>query len=147
LTDQIEERATHYIDEINNLGGALKAIEKGYIQREIATSAYDYQRAVDTGEQVIVGVNKFTVKEEEMPELLEIGAEVEAKQLERLNKLKQERDNPGVAKALDKVRAVAKSDQNIMPALIEAVKTYATLGEISDALRDVFGEYREPSIL
>ena len=147
LTDQIEDRATHYIDEIDNLGGALKVIEKGYIQREIATSAYDYQRAVDTGEQVIVGVNKFTVKEEEMPELLEIGAEVETKQLERLSKLKRERDNPSVAKALDKVRAVAKSDQNLMPALIEAVQTYATLGEISDALRDVFGEYREPSIL
>jgi methylmalonyl-CoA mutase N-terminal domain/subunit len=147
LTDQIEEQATHYISEVDNLGGALKAIEKGYIQREIATSAYDYQRAVDTGEQVIVGVNKFTVKEEETPELLEIGAEVEAKQLEGLSKLKRERDNASVAKALDKVRNVAKSDQNIMPALIEAVKTYATLGEISDALRDVFGEYREPSIL
>jgi len=135
-----------YINEIDKMGGALKAIEKGYIQREIATSAYNYQKAVDSGEKVVVGVNKFTVKEEQAPKVLEIGEEVEKRQTERLKRLKQERDNQKVSEVLDRVRNVAKSDENVMPALIEAVKAYATVGEISSALRDVFGEYREPNI-
>jgi len=147
LTNQIENKTMQYIDEIDEMGGALKAIEKGYIQKEIATSAYNYQRAVDSGEQAIVGVNKFVVEDEQLPEILEIGMEVEQKQVERLAGLRQERDNKEVSEVLDRVRSVASSDQNIMPVLIEAVKAYATVGEISDALRDVFGEYREPSIL
>jgi len=147
LTNQIEDTAMKYITEIDKMGGALKAIEKGYLQKEIATSAYNYQRAVDSGEQVIIGVNKFTAEEEQVPELLEIGPEVEAKQIERLNKLKRGRDNQRVNKVLDRVRNLARTDENIMPVLIEAVKAYATVGEISDALRDVFGEYREPNIL
>ena len=146
LTNQIEDKAMRYINEIDKMGGALKAIEKGYIQREIATSAYNYQRAVDSGEQVVVGVNKFTVKEEQAPKVLEIGEEVEKRQIERLKRLKQERDNQKVSEVLDRVRNVAKSDENVMPALIEAVKAYASVGEISSALRDVFGEYREPNI-
>jgi len=147
LTNQIENKAMAYINEIDKMGGALKAIEKGYIQKEIATSAYNHQRAVDSGEQVIVGVNKFTVEEEHLPETLEIGIEVEQKQIERLRGLRQERDDQKVSEVLDRVRNVASNDENIMPVLIEAVKAYATVGEISDALRDVFGEYREPSIL
>ena len=147
LTNQIEDRAMRYISEIDKMGGALKAIEKGYIQEEIASSAYNYQQAVDSGEQVVVGVNKFTVKGEQAPKTLEIGIEVEERQIERLRKLKQERDNQKVNQVLDRVRKVAGSDENIMPILIEAVKTYATVGEISDALRDVFGEYREPNML
>jgi methylmalonyl-CoA mutase N-terminal domain/subunit len=147
LTNQIEDKAMRYITEIDKMGGALKAIEKGYIQREIATSAYNYQRAVDSGEQVVVGVNKFTVREEQAPKVLEIGEEVEKRQIEGLKRLKQERDNQKVSKVLDEVCDVARSDENIMPALIEAVKAYATVGEISNALRDVFGEYREPNIL
>jgi len=147
LTNQIEDRAMSYINEIDKMGGALKAIEKGYIQKEIASSAYNHQRAVDSGEQVIVGVNKFKVKEEQAPKTLEIGIETEKRQIERLKRLKQERDNQKVSKVLDRVSNVARSDENIMPILIEAVKAYATVGEISDALRDVFGEYREPSIL
>ena len=147
LTNEIENKAQAYIEEIDKIGGAMKAIEKGYIQREIANSAYDYQRAVDTGDQVVVGVNKFAKKDETPLEILEIGTEVEEKQKERLSKLRQERDEQKVSQALDEVRRVAESDQNIMPVLIEAVKTYATVGEISDTLRDVFGEYREPSIL
>jgi len=125
----------------------MKAIEKAYIQREIANSAYDYQRAVDAEEQVVVGVNKFAKKEESLPDILEIGTEVEEKQKERLARLRQERDNQKVSQLLDEVHRVAEGDDNIMPVLIEAVKTYATVGEISDALRDIFGEYREPSIL
>lgn len=147
LTNQIEDRAMSYISEIDKMGGALEAIEKGYIQKEIASSAYNYQRAVDSGEQVVVGVNKFTVKGEQAPKTLEIGIEVEKRQLERLRRLKQERDNQKVNQVLDRVRKVAGSDENIMPVLIETVKTYATVGEISNALRDVFGEYREPNIL
>ncbi|MBU2608533.1 MAG: methylmalonyl-CoA mutase, partial [Chloroflexi bacterium] len=147
LTSEIEKQAMAYIEEVDKIGGAMKAIEKGYIQKEIANSAYDYQRAVDSGEQVVVGVNKFTIKDETLPELLEIGTEVEETQKERLAKLRQERDNQKVNQLLDEVRRVAESDDNIMPVLIEAVKAYATVGEISDALRDVFGEYREPSIL
>ncbi|MDO8568726.1 MAG: methylmalonyl-CoA mutase family protein, partial [Dehalococcoidales bacterium] len=146
LTGQIESQAMKYLDEIDRMGGALKAIELGYIQKEIAKSAYEYQKAVDSGEQVIVGVNQFRVDDEPKPQILEIGDEIEQSQVARLKKLKAERDNHRVKAVLDKVRDVAKSDENIMPVLIEAVKIYATVGEISGALRDVFGEYREPSI-
>ncbi len=147
LTNQIEEGIQKYIDKIDEMGGVLEAIKNGYIQREIMRSAYDYQRAVDSGEQVIVGVNKFTTEGEHAPRLLEIDEAVEKKQIERLKKLKQERDNEGVSQVLNKVRQVAQSDENVMPVLIEAVKAYATVGEISNTFRDVFGEYREPSII
>jgi methylmalonyl-CoA mutase N-terminal domain/subunit len=147
LTNQLENRILDYISEIGEMGGALKAIEKGYIQGEIARSAYDYQKAVDSGEQVVVGVNKFATEEENVPETLEIGVETERKQVERLKRLKKERGNQRVSQVLGRVRSVAKSDENIMPVMIGAVKAYATVGEISDALREAFGEYREPSIL
>ena len=147
LTNQIEDKTLGYISEIDKMGGALKAIEKGYIQKEIANSAYNYQRAVDSGEQVIVGVNKFVVKEKHALKTLEIGIETEERQIERLKSLRQERDNQKVSEVLDRVRSVARSNENVMPILIEAVETYATVGEISDVFRDVFGEYREPSIL
>jgi len=147
LTKEIEDKAMSYISEIDKLGGALKAIEQGYIQREIARSAYDYQRAVDSGEQVVVGVNQFATKDEREPETLAIGAETERKQIDRLKRLKQERNNQRVNEVLNRVRDVARGSENIMPVLVEAVKAYATVGEISDALRDVFGEYREPNIL
>ncbi len=117
------------------------------MQSEISRSAYNYQRAVDAGEQVIVGVNKYTTKEAQTTRLLEIDENVEKKQVDRLTKLKRERDNKKVKQVLEEVRKVAKTDENIMPVLVEAVKAYASVGEISDALRDVFGEYREPSIL
>ena len=147
LTKQIEDKAMGYISGIDRMGGALKAIERGYIQKEISYSAYNYQRAVDSGEQVVVGVNKFISQDEPEPEILEIGVETERKQVERLKRLKRERNNQRVNEVLSRVRDVARSSQNIMPVLIEAVKAYATVGEISDALRDVFGEYREPNIL
>ena len=147
LTNQIEDKAMEYVSEIDKLGGALKAIEQGYIQREIARSAYNYQRAVDSSEQVVVGVNKFVTKDEREPEILAIGAETEKKQIDRLQRLKRERDNQRVSEMLNRVRDVASGSENIMPVLIEAVKAYATVGEISDTLRDVFGEYREPNIL
>jgi methylmalonyl-CoA mutase N-terminal domain/subunit len=147
LTNHIENEAMRYIDEIDKIGGTMKAIEMGYIQKAIASSAYSYQKAVDSCERVIVGVNKFTTEEETLPEILEIDIETERKQVERLERLKKERDNQKVNEVLSKVRDVARSDKNVMPILIEAVKAYATVGEISEALRDVFGEYREPNIL
>jgi len=147
LTNEIESKAMAYIAEIDRMGGALKAIERGYVQREIATSAYNYQRAVDSGEQAIIGVNRFATEGDSLPETLEIGAEVEQKQIEGLGRLRQERDGRKVREVLDGVRHVAGSEENIMPVLIEAVRAYATVGEMSDALRDVFGEYREPSIV
>jgi len=147
LTSKIEEGVQKYIATINKMGGALEAIKKGYIQREIRRSAYNHQRAVDTGEQVVVGVNQYTSEEQTPLELLEIDESVARKQLERLNKLKSRRDSDKVHQLLDKVRQIASSEENIMPVLIEAAKAYATVGEITDALRDVFGEYKEPSVL
>ena len=147
LSNQIESKVTAYLDDIDRMGGALKAIERGYIQQEIANSAYDYLMAVDSGEQVVVGVNRFVTDEDYTPKTLEIGVEVERKQIERLRRLKSERDNGKVGQTLDSVRTVARSSGNIMPVMIDAVKSYATVGEISDALRQVFGEYREPNIL
>ncbi|MFH1775468.1 MAG: methylmalonyl-CoA mutase family protein [Chloroflexota bacterium] len=148
LTNHIEDGIFRYIKQVDEMGGALEAVRKGYVQQELARSAYDYQKAVESGEQVVVGVNKFTVEGDVTPELFELDQTVEEKQVKRVEKLRRERDNKQVEQALARVREVAKrSDENIMPVLIEAVKTYATIGEISDALRDVFGEYREPSFL
>ncbi|MGD8501582.1 MAG: methylmalonyl-CoA mutase family protein [Phycisphaerales bacterium] len=147
LTNRIEEDIQKYITTIDGMGGALEAIKRGYIQREIRRSAYNHQKAVDSGEQVVVGVNKYTSDEPPALELLEIDEIVARKQIERLKKLRSRRDNDKVTQTLDKVRQVAGSEENVMPVLIEAVKAYATVGEISDALRDVFGEYKEPSVL
>jgi methylmalonyl-CoA mutase N-terminal domain/subunit len=147
LTSEIEKRVQAYLDEIDRIGGSLKAIEKGYIQQEIANSAYEYQKAVDSGEQVIVGMNKYATDEPHGAELLHVGAELEAKQMERLRKLRAERDGQRVTQVLSKVRSVAESGENIMPVMIEAVDAYATIGEISDALRQAFGEYRERNVV
>jgi methylmalonyl-CoA mutase N-terminal domain/subunit len=147
LTDKIEKGINDYIKKIDELGGAVKAIKQGYVQREIARSSYDYQRAVDSGEQAVVGVNKFNAKDEHPVNLFVFDESVEKKQIRRLKKLKQTRDNGKVESALKEVKRVAGTGANVMPALIEAVKTYATVGEITDVFREVFGEYREPSVL
>jgi len=147
LTNELERGMKEYIEAIDEMGGALKAIESGYIQKELVRSSYDYQKAVDSGEQVVVGVNRFRVEEKLDADLLEIDERIERKQKERLKKLRKERDNKKVKRTLNKVHQMAESDENIMPVLIEAVKTYATVGEIADALRSVFGEYHETSII
>ena len=147
LTDQIERGVNDYIAKIDEMGGALEAIKQGYIQREIRRSAYNYQRAVDSGEQIVVGVNAFTSEEETDTEIFEVDPAIARKQIERLNALRASRDAEQVRQALDEVRRVATTDENLMPALISAVRAYATVGEISDTLREVFGEYREPSFL
>ncbi|MBW1645727.1 MAG: methylmalonyl-CoA mutase family protein [Deltaproteobacteria bacterium] len=143
LTNQIEEQALAYIRKIDDLGGVVKAIEAGYIQQEIGDSAYAYQKAVETGEAVIVGVNKFTIEEAPPENLLMIKPEVEVRQREKLARVKAGRDQQAVQESLSRLRQVAEDGSNLMPAILAAVKTYASLGEICDVLRQVFGEYRE----
>ena len=146
LTNEIEQRAMEYIEKIDNMGGAVVATEKGYMQREIVESAYKYQREVETKERVIVGVNDFTVEEEVPIQILRVDPEVEKKQVERLGILKNNRDNQKVKAVLNELRNAAEKDENLVPQILNAVKTYATLGEICDALREIYGEYKAPSI-
>jgi len=144
LTKEMEERAMKYIDRIDSLGGVIPAIEKGFFQREIADAAYKYQKEIERRERTIVGVNDYTVDEDWVPvELLRVHPEVEEAQTARLQKLRRTRDNKKVKALLDKLHDEADGDTNLMPTIIEAVKSYATLGEITDVLRTVFGEYRE----
>jgi methylmalonyl-CoA mutase N-terminal domain/subunit len=143
LTSQIEDGAKKYIAKIDELGGVIKAIETGYIQNEIQNSAYQYQKDVEKGEQVVVGLNKFTVEEKPLGNLLRVDPEKERFQKEKLAKVKAERDNSAVQAALKKLQTAAQGADNLLPPTLEAVKGYATLGEIADVLRGVFGEYRE----
>ncbi len=144
LTNEIEKRAFEYIEKIDKMGGMLKAIESGYVQREIAESAYNYQKAVESGEQVVVGVNKFTIEEDKKDlEILKINEEVEKRQVEKLKKLKQERDNTLVKDRLEKLKKAAMGSDNLMPYILDCVRAYCTLGEMADVLREVFGEYQD----
>ncbi|MBT9166946.1 MAG: Methylmalonyl-CoA mutase [Syntrophomonadaceae bacterium] len=147
LTNQIEQEAADYIAKIDELGGAVAAIEKGYMQREIQQSAYTYQRQIESAERVVIGVNKF-LQDAEMPkDLLKVNPAVADSQVEKLKTLQNSRDQRQVADALRNLRTVAQTSHNIMPALINAVKAYATLGEICDILREVFGEYQQQVLL
>jgi methylmalonyl-CoA mutase N-terminal domain/subunit len=142
LTDRIEAKAQEYIDRIDQMGGAVVAIERGFIQKEIADSAYRYQREIEKGERIVVGLNKFQVKEEEKPkDLLKVDPSVGDRQVARLKELKAARDNAAVQQALAELKIAAEGDANLMPPILKAVKTLATLGEICDTLRSVFGEY------
>ena len=147
LTDAIEKAAEAYIAEIDRRGGMVQAIEQGYPQLEIAESAYRDQQRFDSGEQVIVGVNKYTVPEERPVDILRIPVELEERQIERVRRFKQARDRAGVQAALERVRAAAAADANLMPPLVQAVQVGCTVGEISDVYRAVFGEYRDPAHL
>ncbi|MFN2454588.1 MAG: methylmalonyl-CoA mutase [Pyrinomonadaceae bacterium] len=146
LTKKMEDEALDYFAKIDAMGGMVEAIEKGFPQREIQESAYQYQKAVERGEQVIVGVNKYQMKSEpsEIP-ILVIDEGVRDRQVERLNRTRAQRDAGAVANALEKLKRAAQANDNTMPATIEAVRAYATLGEICDALRDVYGLYEEPA--
>lgn len=141
LTDEIEAAALAYIDKIDAMGGSVNAIENGYIQQEIANSAYQYQKEIETAERIIVGVNKFTQETEAMTEVLNIDESIRTIQTEKLNKLKAERNGEAVKKTLENLKQAAKTEQNLMPYILAAVEEYATLGEIADSLRSVFGEY------
>ncbi len=148
LTSEIEKRAWDYIDWIEKNGGVLKCIEEGLIQKEIQDAAYAYQLAVDRKEQIIVGVNEFVIEEEEQErEILKIDFEVERRQIERVKRVREERDNEKVEKALAELEEAARAGENVVYPIYEAVKVYATLGEISDVLRKVYGEYREKVII
>ena len=147
LTNSIEEEAMDYIQKIDNLGGATKAIEKGFIQKEIQNSAYKYQMQVESLDQIVVGVNKFQVEETQKRDLLRVDPHVEILQRKKLQKLRETRDKEAVNKALETLKAKAETDENLMPYIIDAVKVYATLGEICDELREVFGEYEQTVIL
>jgi len=143
LTDELEKEAEEYIMKIDELGGSPSAIEIGYIQKEIQKSAYQYQKDIEDGKRIIVGVNKFVVEEEEMPEILKINPEIEKNQIEFLKKIKAERNNSLVNEKLKSLKEAAQSDANLMPFIIDAVRVYASIGEICNTLREVFGEYRE----
>jgi methylmalonyl-CoA mutase N-terminal domain/subunit len=142
LTNQIEEEAMKYITKIDKMGGILTAIEKGFVQREIAESAYKYQRSVDKGEKIVIGVNKYCDSEEVSFETLKVHKEVEEKQKRKLEKMKKYRDKEKVERALVEIRKASESKDNLMPIILDAVKSYVTLGEICNVLKDVFREYR-----
>ncbi len=143
LTEEIEKKSMEYIDKIEAMGGAIKAIESGYIQGEIAESAYQYQKEIETKKRIIVGLNQFQVEEEPLSDILRIKPEVEQYQKEKLARVKKERDHAKVRETLAVLKKAAQGTDNLVPPILEAVKVYATLGEISDILREVLGEYRE----
>lgn len=141
LTDEIFHRAEEYIKKIDEMGGAPSAIEKGFIQREIQDSAYRYQKEIERGERIVVGLNRYQVDEEHKGRLLRVDPAVRELQIKKLKELKENRDNSKVEDALRRVKEVAQGDENLMFPILDAVKAYATLGEICDVLRDIFGEY------
>ena len=148
LTDRITNEAMEYIEKIDELGGMVKAIEKGYVQKEIQDAAYKYQKDVEGGERIVVGVNKFVVEEDAPRDLLKVDNSLRDIQNEKLKTLRAERDNGAVKARLDAIRAGAgNKDVNLMPLILDAVREYASLGEICNVLRDEFGEYRESIVL
>ncbi|HVP93363.1 MAG TPA: methylmalonyl-CoA mutase family protein [Acidobacteriota bacterium] len=147
LTNEIEEKATRYIEQIDDMGGAVAAIEKGFMQREITESAYRYQKEVENKKRIVVGVNEFLTEDEIPIKLLQINPEIEKKLSERLQQIKKERNTAKVNDALNNLRRTAeRENENLMPSALGAVKEYATLGEICDILREVFGEYKPSTI-
>jgi methylmalonyl-CoA mutase N-terminal domain/subunit len=147
LTNEIESGAEEYIAKIDAMGGVLRAVEAGFVQQEIQKAAYEYQQAVDSGEQVVVGVNRFQADEERPIPTLQIDPAVEAAQIARLNALRARRDTTKTKSALAEIERRARTTENLMPAILQAVESYATVGEISDALRRAFGEYQESVII
>jgi methylmalonyl-CoA mutase, N-terminal domain len=143
LTNEIEAGACQYLERIESQGGMLRAIETGFIQREIQNSAFSYQQAVERGEQVVVGVNRFEQEKQVLPLLLRVDPALEKAQVERLHQLRAERDPTRVSQALVEVEQAARGSENLMPHILRAVEAHATVGEISDAFRQVFGEYKE----
>jgi len=145
LTDEIEEDALEYLEKIEAMGGMLRAIETGYVQREIQEAAYRYQKAIETQEQVVVGVNRFQLDEEPAVSVLRIDPAIEQAQVERVRALRDRRDSQLATTALNNLEQAATTDENLLPRILECVEAYATVGEISNTLRRVWGEYRETS--
>jgi methylmalonyl-CoA mutase N-terminal domain/subunit len=141
LTDELERKANEYIDKIKQMGGAVSAVEQGYMQREIHHTSYETQKKIENGQEIIVGMNKFTMDNEPQPELLRVDPALGEKQKEKLQNLKARRDENRVSAQLESLRTVAKSQENLMPVILECVKSYCTVGEICGVLREEFGEY------
>ena len=146
LTDEMEKGAFEYFEKIESLGGVIKAIDKGFFQREIAQSAYRYQKEIEEKKRIIVGVNEFVEEEEPEIELLQIDPSVEEEQIELLKQVRRERNGTKVKETLSDLKKAARDGDNLMPFILNAVRAYATIGEIIDALREEFGEYKEPAI-
>jgi methylmalonyl-CoA mutase N-terminal domain/subunit len=147
LTDEIEARARDYLNKIDALGGMLRAIEAGYVQREIQESAYKYQKAIETQEAVVVGVNRFQLQENPVVPTLRIDAQREVAQVARVKALRNRRDQALTDNALAKLEDAANGDGNLIPIILECVEAYATVGEVSNRLRRVWGEYRETATI
>ena len=147
MTDKIEQDAENYINKIDSLGGIISAIEKGYVQHEIQTASYEFEKQLEAGERIIVGVNKFKSDNDEKPELLKIDMKIQEEQIKFLNKIKSERGSDEVKKKLFDLQKAAAGDDNLLPFIIEAVKVYCSVGEISNAMRKVFGEYKETVVI
>ncbi len=144
LTNEMERGAEEYFERIDALGGMVEAIEKGFPQKEIQEASYQFQKAVEQKEKIVVGVNEFELEEEPPIEILQIGEEVRELQAKRLKEVRRVRDSRAVRRSLSELKAAARSDRNLMPHIIEAVREYATLGEMCSALQEVFGSYQEP---
>ena len=147
LTNEIERRANGYLEKIEALGGMLKAIERGYVQQEIQNAAYEYQQAVERLEAVVVGVNRFAIEEEKPIPIQRMDESLERKQVERLRELRARRDRGLWQESIKNVENAARSGANLMPHIIAAIEAYATVGEISEAMRRVFGEYKEAVVI
>ncbi len=147
MTSEIERRAQLYLDKIESLGGTLRSIEQGYIQQEIQNAAYDFQQGVDRLENVVVGVNRFQGEGDRSVPVLRIDEALEGRQVKRVRALRARRDKTKWESAVHAVEDAARSDQNLMPHIIHAVESYCTVGEISDTLRRVFGEYQETVVI
>ncbi|HKR00817.1 MAG TPA: methylmalonyl-CoA mutase family protein, partial [Pyrinomonadaceae bacterium] len=143
LTSEIERRAADYIEKIDAMGGMLRAIETGYVQREIQDAAYNYQRAIETNDQIVVGLNRFQVEEAESVPTLRVDPLVEQEQVERVRALRLRRDNERTEAALIQLEEAARGTENMLPRILTCVEAHATVGEISHRLRRVWGEYRE----
>ncbi|MEK6253200.1 MAG: methylmalonyl-CoA mutase family protein [Gemmatimonadales bacterium] len=146
LTDRIEAQAAAYIEKIDDLGGVVRAIEQRYPQHEIEQSSYRYQQEIERGERVIVGVNRYTSETDAQPETLTVSQDAARRQVDRLRQVRARRDDAAVTRALAAVEAGARGDANLMPLILDAVQAYASVGEICDALRRVFGEYEEGTV-
>jgi len=147
LTNEIERRAAEYLGKIEVMGGMLKAIERGFVQQEIQNAAYEYQQSVDRHEAIVVGMNRFEVQEEKPIPIQKIDPALEPKQIERVRELRARRDTGPWKEAVTRVEDAAKSGENLMPRILTAVEASATVGEISDAMRRVFGEYKEAVVI
>jgi methylmalonyl-CoA mutase, N-terminal domain len=147
LTSELERQAQAYLDKIDALGGTLKAIERGFVQQEIQNAAYDFQQKLEAKQAIVVGVNEFEIEEEKEIELQRIDASLERSQVERLKALRSKRDASKWQSAITAVKDAASSGENLMPRIIAAVEAHATVGEIADAMRGVFGEYKETVVL